>query len=214
MSAKDIITQCVICGKDVSGDGNDAVTLSDKGRICRDCAAGIRMVWPTVSDEAKEHHITRGMPAYNHTDIIDVLVDSLENATTDNVRAAVAEAETIREEYRAKYGDVKGLFLVDTVLRESHVQNKSGLVKNSEELERVFAKQLHIIRGRCVYGQVHTDDTFEVARREKTYFFKPYDLGEGKFPDAKLRLPEGRYGEYYFMDDVSCIYPGDMMIVR
>ena len=214
MASKETATQCVICGAEVSGDGNDAVTLQDKGRICNTCAAGIRMIWPVVSDLGKEHHITRGMPEYNHTDIISVMVDSLETATAEDCREAVAEAGKIREAYRAKYGDVKGIFLVDTVLRESHVKNKSGLVKNSEELERVFAKQLHIIRGRCVYGQVHTDDTFEVARREKTYSIRPYDLGEGKHPEAKLRLPEGRYGEYYFMDDVSCIYPGDMMIVR
>jgi len=214
MAEKDGNTQCVLCGAEVSGSENDAVTLRDKGRICNQCAAGIRMVWPVVVDLGKEHHFTHGMPAYNHSDTISVMVDSLENAAAEDVRAAVAEAERIREAYRAKYGEVKGLFLVDTVLRESHLKNKGGVVTNSEEMERVFAKKLHIIRGRCVYGQVHTDDAFEVARREKTYSFRPYDLGEGKVPSAKLRLTEGRYGEYYFMDDVSCVYPGDMMIVR
>ena len=151
MKAKNTPAQCVICGKGVSEDGNDSVTLSDKGRICKDCAAGIRMVWPIGVDEARENHHTRGMSAYDHTDYISVLVDSLENATADDVRAAVDEAGKIREAYRAKYGDVKGLFLVDTVLRENHLKNKSGLVTYSEELERVFSK-LHIIRGCISYG--------------------------------------------------------------
>ena len=215
MAKKESESQCVICGQNVSGSGDDAVTLADKGRVCNTCAAGIRMVFPLEYDIGEEHHFIRNMPEYDRTDYFSVALDALEKATTEECQAAVAEAETIRADYRERYGDVKGIFLVDTVLRENHLESKNGLISSDPtKLTRVFSKQLHIIRGRCVYGNVHTDDTFEVTRREKTYSFKPYDLGKGKVPEAKRTVFEGRYGEYYFTEDVSCVYPGDLMIVR
>ena len=215
MATKEPVSQCVICGETVSGGGDDAVTLADKGRVCNRCASGIRMVFPVINDVGEERHFIRGMPAYDRTDYITVILDSLVNAATEECQAAVAEAEAIRADYRARYGDVKGIFLVDAVFRENHLESKNGLISSDpNKLTRVFSKQLHIITGRCVYGQVHTDDTFEVARREKTYRFKPYDIGEGKHPEAKRTVPEGRFGEYWFSEDVSCVYPGDLMIVR
>ncbi len=175
---------CALCGRPYIQGGPYTFRLGDKSRICGRCAGSVRIVSPVF--------VT--MKTGSSYELEEAAVDPLAELGLDDVRELQKKAEEEREKRREKYGDHKGVFIVDDVTRYFKEEDA------------------HQIWGQTVLGRIDKDDTVTVMRREGPYSRTVTWVDPLSFNSKSKAIDEGQCGALMVLGDVSFIYPGDVLV--
>ena len=156
-------------------------------------ADALRIVYPLI-------RTLRQSPEFGYdVDYIDPL-DSLSDA---ELRAAEELAAQRREALKTQYGEHKALFEVDDITK----------LYNECKGHRTYRNEYRI-GGRVLFGCINRKDTAAVARADGTQSFCIKKLGDSREYSNDLKeLKEGAEGGLFIEGTVSCIYPGDILLI-
>lgn len=156
-------------------------------------ADALRIVYPLI-------RTLRQSPEFGYdVDYIDPL-DSLSDA---ELRAAEELAAQRREALKKQYGEHKALFEVDDIAK----------LYNESKGRRGYRNEYRI-GGRVLFGCINRKDTAAVTRAEGTQSFCIKKLGDSREYSNDLKeLKEGAEGGLFLEGAVSCIYPGDILLI-
>lgn len=181
--------QCSYCGKPFDAGDIYKLVLKDKSQICYSCVEKLRVGFRVFCTEEKQSGTGEFVPAFD---------DPVKELTLGDLPSAMEFAEAERRSRREKYGDFKSVFIVDDVIR----------IKDRNDIQQ------HIIWGRQVLGSTARGDVLCVKRREMPYYISVSDLKLPKYNDKAERLLEGHDGGLEAAEDVSFIYPGDILTIE
>ena len=177
---------CSYCKKAFDSSDIYKIVLKDKSQICYKCAESLRAAYGVFCTEEKKGY-DEFVPAFD---------DPLKELTLEDLPAAFRAAEEERRKRQERYGIHKGVFVVDDVAR----------IYDKEESER------HVIWGRQVLGSIAVGEVLCVKRREMPFYITVSKLMLPNYNEKAKALSEGHDGGIETPDDVSFIYPGDVLI--
>ena len=156
-------------------------------------ADALRIVYPLI-------RTLRQSPEFGYdVDYIDPL-DSLSDA---ELRAAEGLAAQRREALKKQHGEHKAVFEVDDIKKLYH-----------ESKGRRGYYNEYRIGGRVLFGSINCKDTAAVTRADGTQSFCIKKLGDSREYSNDLKeLKEGAEGGLFIEGTVSCIYPGDILLI-
>lgn len=156
-------------------------------------ADALRIVYPLI-------RTLRQSPEFGYdVDYIDPL-DSLSDA---ELRAAEGLAAQRGEALKTQYGEHKALFEVDDIAK----------LYNESKGRRGYRNEYRI-GGRVLFGCINRKDTATVTRAEGAQSFRIQKLGDSRAYSNDLKeLKEGAECGLFIEGIVSCIYPGDILLI-
>ena len=178
--------ECSLCGRPFGAADLYKFVLKDGAQICYSCGESVRIVRPVFCTE--EYDSLKEKYSFASD-------DPLKEMTLDDVKAAQLEADTERRGRQDKFGPCKGAFIVDDVIRVPGEKDR----------------EVHRIWGRCVLGSASANSLAKVVRREKPYFIQIDKVEPLEYNKKAQVLSEGHGGALVASDDVSFIYPGDVL---
>ena len=181
--------ECSYCGKPFDASDICKLVLKDKSQICSSCVEKLRMGFRVFCTEEKQSDTGQFVPAFD---------DPITELTLSDLPSAMEFAEAEHKARLEKYGDCKSVFIVDDVIR----------IKDRNDIQQ------HIIWGRQVLGSTGRGDVLCIKRREMPYYISVSDLKLPKYNEKAERLLEGHDGGLEVPEDVSFIYPGDILIIE
>ena len=130
-------------------------------------------------------------------------IDPLDSLSDAELRAAEVRAEQRREALKTQYGEHKALFEVDDIAK----------LYNESKGRRGYRNEYRI-GGRVLFGCINRKDTAAVTRADGTQSFRIQKLGDSREYSNDLKeLKEGAEGGLFIEGTVSCIYPGDILLI-
>ncbi len=130
-------------------------------------------------------------------------IDPLDSLSDAELRAAEVRAEQRREALKTQYGEHKALFEVDDIAKLYH-----------ESKGRRGYYNEYRIGGRVLFGCINCKDTAAVTRADGTQSFCIKKLGDSRVYSNDLKeVKEGAEGGLFIEGTVSCIYPGDILLI-
>lgn len=130
-------------------------------------------------------------------------IDPLDSLSDAELRAAEGLAAQRREALKTQYGEHKALFEVDDITKLYHESKGHRTYRNE-----------YRIAGRVLLGSISRKDTAAVTRAEDTQSFCIKKLGDSREYSNDLKeLKEGAEGGIFIEGTVSCIYPGDILLI-
>ena len=181
----DAQSACSYCKRPFDSSDIYKIVLKDKSQICYKCSESLRVAFRVFCTEEKKGY-DEFVPAFD---------DPLKELGLDDLPAAFSFAEEERRIRQEKYGSHKGVFVVDDVAR----------IYDKEESER------HVIWGRQILGSIGPGEVLCVKRREMPYYITVSRLLLPKYNEKAKILSEGHDGGIEVPDDVSFVYPGDVL---
>jgi hypothetical protein len=130
-------------------------------------------------------------------------IDPLDSLSDAELRAAEVRAEQRREALKTQYGEHKALFEVDDITK----------LYNESKGHRTYRNEYRIA-GRVLLGSINRKDTAAVTRAEGAQSFRIQKLGDSrKYSNDLKEVKEGAEGGLFIEGTVSCIYPGDILLI-
>jgi len=130
-------------------------------------------------------------------------IDPLDSLSDAELRAAEVRAEQRREALKTQYGEHKALFEVDDIAK----------LYNESKGRRGYRNEYRI-GGRVLLGSISRKDTAAVARAEGAQSFRIQKLGDSrKYSNDLKEVKEGAECGLFIEGTVSCIYPGDILLI-
>ena len=130
-------------------------------------------------------------------------IDPLDSLSDAELRAAEVRAEQRREALKTQYGEHKALFEVDDITK----------LYNESKGHRTYRNEYRIA-GQVLLGSISRKDTAAVARAEGAQSFRIQKLGDSREYSNDLKeVKEGAEGGLFIEGTVSCIYPGDILLI-
>lgn len=130
-------------------------------------------------------------------------IDPLDSLSDAELRAAEVRAEQRREALKTQYGEHKALFEVDDIAK----------LYNECKGRRGYRNEYRI-GGRVLFGCINRKDTAAVTRAEGAQSFRIKKLGDSREYSNDLKeVKEGAECGLFIEGTVSCIYPGDILLI-
>ena len=130
-------------------------------------------------------------------------IDPLDSLSDAELRAAEVRAEQRREALKTQYGEHKALFEVDDIAKLYH-----------ESKGRRGYYNEYRIGGRVLFGCINCKDTAAATRADGTQSFFIKKLGDSREYSNDLKVvKEGAECGLFIEGTVSCIYPGDILLI-
>lgn len=130
-------------------------------------------------------------------------IDPLDSLSDAELRAAEVRAEQRREALKTQYGEHKALFEVDDIAK----------LYNESKGHRGYRNEYRI-GGRVLFGCINRKDTAAVTRAEGAQSFRIQKLGDSREYSNDLKeVKEGAECGLFIEGTVSCIYPGDILLI-
>ena len=130
-------------------------------------------------------------------------IDPLDSLSDAELRAAEVRAEQRREALKTQYGEHKALFEVDDIAK----------LYNESKGRRGYRNEYRI-GGRVLFGCINRKDTAAVTRAEGAQSFRIQKLGDSREYSNDLKeVKEGAECGLFIEGTVSCIYPGDILLI-
>ena len=130
-------------------------------------------------------------------------IDPLDSLSDAELRAAEVRAEQRREALKTQYGEHKALFEVDDIAK----------LYNESKGRRGYRNEYRI-GGRVLFGCINRKDTAAVTRAEGAQSFRIKKLGDSREYSNDLKeVKEGAECGLFIEGTVSCIYPGDILLI-
>ena len=130
-------------------------------------------------------------------------IDPLDSLSDAELRAAEVRAEQRREALKTQYGEHKALFEVDDIAK----------LYNESKGRRGYRNEYRI-GGRVLFGCINRKDTAAVTRAEGAQSFRIKKLGDSRAYSNDLKeVKEGAECGLFIEGTVSCIYPGDILLI-
>ena len=130
-------------------------------------------------------------------------IDPLDSLSDAELRAAEVRAEQRREALKTQYGEHKALFEVDDIAK----------LYNESKGRRGYRNEYRI-GGRVLFGCINRKDTAAVTRADGTQSFCIKKLGDSREYSNDLKeVKEGAECGLFIEGTVSCIYPGDILLI-
>ncbi len=130
-------------------------------------------------------------------------IDPLDSLSDAELRAAEVRAEQRREALKTQYGEHKALFEVDDIAK----------LYNESKGRRGYRNEYRI-GGRVLFGCINRKDTAAVTRADGTQSFCIKKLGDSRaYSNDFKEVKEGAECGLFIEGTVSCIYPGDILLI-
>ena len=130
-------------------------------------------------------------------------IDPLDSLSDAELRAAEGLAAQRREALKMQYGEHKALFEVDDIAK----------LYNESKGRRGYRNEYRI-GGRVLFGCINRKDTAAVTRAEGAQSFRIQKLGDSREYSNDLKeVKEGAECGLFIEGTVSCIYPGDILLI-
>ena len=200
---------CPVCGANVSEKSTGSlwgdikrsvkdeipkfVLLKDNQKICAECAEKVRLLYPVLYTQT---HDSDGDPTGSH-------LDTLHNITLAEFRKALEDVTVKRQQLEEQYGSCEAVISVGSVGRDFENARTSP------------GKKEYLIRGKILFGKASTGDMIQAGsgtlmRIDRLRQITGFEEYTGNVVDS---VGEGYYAIVTVAEDVSCIYPGDTLII-
>ena len=169
------------------------VLLKDNQKICEECAEKVRLLYPVLYTQT---HDSDGDPTGTH-------LDTLHNITLADFRKALEDVIVKRKQLEEQYGSCEAVISVGSVGRDfENARTNPG-------------KKEYLIRGKILFGKASTGDMIQAGsgtlmRIDRLRQITGFEAYTGNVVDS---VGEGYYAIVTVAEDVSCIYPGDTLII-
>lgn len=205
---------CCFCGRSLAEKEAGAVVLKDGQTVCKDCADQTRILYPfrytKVLTESEDFtHV--GKFSYHEKLIAGRRIDPLCDMTAEQFREAMAKSQEAAKAQAARYAGAEAVIETDHVRR---FFPNIGSAENPKYGKRRFFG----VYGRVVHGQLIPGVEVTVSHRDRDYSAKIEELqiwdgsSAGGAPAGKAIA--GTQVILIFRQDMSFVYPGDMLLVR
>ena len=169
------------------------VLLKDNQKICAECAEKVRLLYPVLYTQT---HDSDGDPTGSH-------LDTLHNITLAEFRKALEDVTVKRQQLEEQYGSCEAVISVGSVGRDFENARTSP------------GKKEYLIRGKILFGKASTGDMIQAGsgtlmRIDRLRQITGFEEYTGNVVDS---VGEGYYAIVTVAEDVSCIYPGDTLII-
>ena len=200
---------CPVCGANVSEKSTGSlwgdikrsvkdeipkfVLLKDNQKICAECAEKVRLLYPVLYTQT---HDSDGDPTGSH-------LDTLHNITLAEFRKALEDVTVKRQQLEEQYGSCEAVISVGSVGRDFENARTSP------------GKKEYLIRGKILFGKASMGDMIQAGsgtlmRIDRLRQITGFEEYTGNVVDS---VGEGYYAIVTVAEDVSCIYPGDTLII-
>ena len=130
-------------------------------------------------------------------------IDPLDSLSDAELKSAEGLAAQRREALKTQYGEHKALFEVDDISK----------LYNESKGRRGYRNEYRI-GGRVLFGCINRKDTAAVTRAEGAQSFRIQKLGDSREYSNDLKeVKEGAECGLFIEGIVSCIYPGDILLI-
>ena len=209
---------CVCCGKTIEEKEQDVVPLKDGQFVCADCADETRILYPyrytkvlTQSEIPTFIRVNHRDESYHEMIIQGRRIDPLREMTAEEFRAAFDRSREAAEAQAARYAGAKAVIEADHVKR---FFPNSG----SEQNPKYGKRKIFGVFGKIVHGQLLPGAEVAVSHKDREVRARIEELwswdgssGNGA-PVGKASA--GTLICMIIRQDMSCVYPGDTLIVN
>ncbi len=219
---------CSICGKVIRPEpvrepdgvfhGWPDVALKDGSAVCADCAEKTRILYPLRSVKTFVECSTRFGSSFIYGKSVpgrgwvNVLTDPLEELTLEEFKKARSDAEQAEQARSSRFPGAKAAAEADFIYRH-HV--KAG----GTDLKPQYSdKKEYIACVKVLFGEIRPGDVVSVSHKDREYTAKVEEVRFWNYLDSPQtdidRAFAGTTAGLWFHEDVSFIYPGDVLVVK
>ena len=209
------MANCISCGKAIAEKDAGAVTLKDGQRVCGDCADETRILYPWRYTKVRtQSHVATfaGKETYYEDTVAGLRFDPLSEMTAEQFRAALAESRKAAEARAAQYAGAKA------VIEADHVKRYFPNIGSEQNPKYSTKHKFFGVFGKIVHGQLFPGAELTVSHRDRDFSARVEEV-QSWDGSSGAGAPVGKAGTGTLVcmivrQDMSFVYPGDMLIVR